>query len=731
MYKASVYVNKKNIKISGEKLLTIGIITKNDSKRLERCLKSLIPIREALDCEIIVTDTGSTDNTIEIAEKHSDKVIHFKWCDDFAAARNTGIDEGKGLWFMWIDSDEWIENPQPLIDFFNKGMHDSHASANVSFIDIHDSNRAIKSSHTLFRLCLLYDGIRFKDNVHEHIERTLPCYNIKTNIYHDGYLFDNIEEKQKKHDRNIELLLKLHNNDLENIATIRYMVDQYRFINDYEDSTRYCEKGIIAIKNKKSEKHSDKAHLMNFIILKASNYHEMGMYSEAIETLSNIEDNDKKLSFRFIDIYFLLFESYKRKRKWDEAFIYCEKYLDYFSMKGEFDDSYSTSFLLKYDRQDTVKLALDYYINNIEKTSYNEDFEHRLLRYINKFSEAEAEFDENEGVGEYLSYVFKLISIFNSYGLVKYLFQQVADNKLNISKKTLEKAVSDYIYFNKNAASNILKELAELESESEIVRLSQIMQMDAVKDREKMQFLIIRMLKDNINNDGVKSELIYLALKSGLDFRVLRGHIDLFSSGAYVRSLYIQHGDYCNRIIEYYNEYNADNKTVEFYYFIAILLESAMNYKTDESTLNSIYKINCEIIPELINSIYDKRIMKENNIDMYPPLFRFGYFIDNADKCESEGDISGYIRELNKAVNHYPLMKEPIRAEAENLEKQIEEKNRQLSEFDQLASGVKQKIYELITSGKDEEALSIISQLRKILPDDRELKELNSRLRNL
>ena len=123
--------------------------------------------------------------------------------------------------------------------------------------------------------------------------------------------------------------------------------------------------------------------------------------------------------------------------------------------------------------------------------------------------------------------------------------------------------------------------------------------------------------------------------------------------------------------------------------------------------------------------------MKENNIDMYPPLFRFGYFIDNANKCKSEGDISGYIRELNKAVNHYPLMKEPIRAEAENLEKQIEEKNRQLSEFDQLASGVKQKIYELITRGKDEEALSIISQLRKILPDDRELKELNSRLRNL
>ena len=67
--------------------------------------------------------TGSTiadgiAQTVEIAQKYADQVLHFEWCDDFSAARTTGIDAAKGLWFMWIDSDEWIENPDSMIDFF-------------------------------------------------------------------------------------------------------------------------------------------------------------------------------------------------------------------------------------------------------------------------------------------------------------------------------------------------------------------------------------------------------------------------------------------------------------------------------------------------------------------------------------------------------------------------------------------------------------------------------------
>ena len=77
-------------------VLSIGMIVKNEEKYLERCLNGIKPILDNVDSELIITDTGSTDNTIEIAKKFTDKVFCFDWCDDFAAARNFGLKEAKG-----------------------------------------------------------------------------------------------------------------------------------------------------------------------------------------------------------------------------------------------------------------------------------------------------------------------------------------------------------------------------------------------------------------------------------------------------------------------------------------------------------------------------------------------------------------------------------------------------------------------------------------------------------
>ena len=87
-------------------IISICMIMKNEERCLERCLKSLTPLREQLPCELIITDTGSTDRSIEIAEKYADKLLHFEWCNDFSAARNFGLEQAKGEWIMVIDADE-------------------------------------------------------------------------------------------------------------------------------------------------------------------------------------------------------------------------------------------------------------------------------------------------------------------------------------------------------------------------------------------------------------------------------------------------------------------------------------------------------------------------------------------------------------------------------------------------------------------------------------------------
>ncbi len=86
--------------------LSACMIVKNEQAFLESCLQSICQYVD----EIIVADTGSDDNTIEIAKKYTDNVFEFPWDDDFAAARNAVIDKAAGDWILVVDADEIISH---------------------------------------------------------------------------------------------------------------------------------------------------------------------------------------------------------------------------------------------------------------------------------------------------------------------------------------------------------------------------------------------------------------------------------------------------------------------------------------------------------------------------------------------------------------------------------------------------------------------------------------------
>jgi len=87
--------------------LSISMIVKNESSCIEKCLES---VKEA--DEIIIVDTGSTDNTIELCKKYTDKVYsgeEYSWRDDFSFSRNQSLDKCTGDWVYIIDADEFLE----------------------------------------------------------------------------------------------------------------------------------------------------------------------------------------------------------------------------------------------------------------------------------------------------------------------------------------------------------------------------------------------------------------------------------------------------------------------------------------------------------------------------------------------------------------------------------------------------------------------------------------------
>lgn len=85
--------------------ISVCIISKNEEEHIEECCRRLT----AYGLEIVLTDTGSTDRTVEIARKYTDRIYHFNWCNNFSAAKNYCMQKASHDWILSIDCDEYIE----------------------------------------------------------------------------------------------------------------------------------------------------------------------------------------------------------------------------------------------------------------------------------------------------------------------------------------------------------------------------------------------------------------------------------------------------------------------------------------------------------------------------------------------------------------------------------------------------------------------------------------------
>lgn len=85
--------------------ISVCMIVKNEEAILSRCLDCVTSFAD----EIIIVDTGSTDNTKEIAKKYTNQVFDFAWCDDFSAARNFSFSKASMEYIYVADADEIID----------------------------------------------------------------------------------------------------------------------------------------------------------------------------------------------------------------------------------------------------------------------------------------------------------------------------------------------------------------------------------------------------------------------------------------------------------------------------------------------------------------------------------------------------------------------------------------------------------------------------------------------
>lgn len=143
------------------------LIVRNEQAHLPACLEALAPVVD----EIVVVDTGSTDRTIEIARAYTERVFHFAWVNNFAAARNAAIAHATGDWVLSVDADECIQGGQEAAAKL-RAFAQGHTSLTVGTLAIHS----------------LDDGTGVFEETIDHIER----YFHRAHFRYDGAIHEQL-----------------------------------------------------------------------------------------------------------------------------------------------------------------------------------------------------------------------------------------------------------------------------------------------------------------------------------------------------------------------------------------------------------------------------------------------------------------------------------------------------------------------------------------------------------
>lgn len=84
--------------------LAVVMMTKNEAHRLAQCLDRVAGWAD----EIVIIDDFSTDGTVEIAKRYTDRVVQAASEDNHSRQWNRGIDAATAEWILHIDADEWV-----------------------------------------------------------------------------------------------------------------------------------------------------------------------------------------------------------------------------------------------------------------------------------------------------------------------------------------------------------------------------------------------------------------------------------------------------------------------------------------------------------------------------------------------------------------------------------------------------------------------------------------------
>lgn len=279
-------------------LISLCMIVRDSARTLEACLASIRPWVD----ELVIVDTGSIDDTPEIARRFGARVSFFPWCDDFSAARNESLRHARGKWLLWMDSDDTISPDNGR--FLRQLVEQAHDDSVLAFIlqvhcpgpDNHGHRDVTVVDHV--KLLRNVPGMRFEGRIHEQVLPAIRRLGGRigwTDVFVEHSGSDHSREGQaKKLARDLRILL------LEQAERPDHPFTLFNLGMTYSELKRYPD-AVVALRDSIRLSGPNESHLRKAYALLIHSLVESGAVTEATqacaEALARFPE-DPELQFR-------------------------------------------------------------------------------------------------------------------------------------------------------------------------------------------------------------------------------------------------------------------------------------------------------------------------------------------------------------------------------------------------------------------------------------------------
>lgn len=322
--------------------LSICMMVKDEEQNLKRCLESLSPLIKEADnfAELIIIDTGSIDNTPEIAKKYTEKLFFHQWNNNFSDMRNISISYATGEWIFIIDADERLDNPDKIIEKFKTTNLINYNTILLQVKNLYrlkdENNYNINVSPRIFRND---NTFKYIGSVHNQPLMKEPFINFDVTLTHYGYISNDKQLMEKKFVRTVALL----KNELEiNPTNIYYLYQLGVSYDMHGDSIEALYEFRKAYNLLKKE---NKKVKLNYLSIYGS-YIKNAFKNKEYEEVKKIGSEALNLNKDYLDIYFILAMTAKQQSNYSELIKNCLEYYRLYNMFNSLDISKDLTIIM-------------------------------------------------------------------------------------------------------------------------------------------------------------------------------------------------------------------------------------------------------------------------------------------------------------------------------------------------------------------------------------------------